>query len=84
MKAIPEFDSKSDNARKSIEDECLKKHPGKQTNVSTVEVERNLKWDNLKADFAAILSREQVRKQNEEGRNRVRSNVVPAQAPVCC
>jgi hypothetical protein len=62
----------------------LKKYPAKANRYSTVEVERNLKWDNFKADFLAILNRDQVGRENTEGRKHIRNNVVPSSAPVCC
>lgn len=84
LTVIQEFDSKSDSQKKSIEEECIKKYPSKATKFNSVEFERTLKWDNFKPNFAAILNKDSVGKQNTEARERIRANVVPSKAPVCC
>ena len=48
---IPEYDSHPDNYRKSIENECVKKYPGKVREVDATELERKLTWDNYKQNF---------------------------------
>jgi len=62
----------------------LKKYPSRANEFSTVDIERNLTWENFKQEFLTVLDRERVQKDGEEGRNHVKSNIVPNSSPICC
>jgi hypothetical protein len=84
VKRIPEYDDHPDNYRKSLENQCIKKHPHKARAVDSTQLERKLTWDNYKQNFVTILNKESFKKDNDAARKHIHDNIVPGSSPVCC
>jgi hypothetical protein len=81
---IPEYDNLPDNYKINIENQCIKKFPERENKVSQSGLEKKIIWENYKGIFDHILDRERLRNDIDQALLKIKENIVPKSAPICC